>query len=451
MAHKRKYFSLIRFSTLLIAGALSVAPMAASGPTFQTLVILNGVDNGGQPWSAPISDQAGNLYGTTSEGGNGPCSVGEWTLGCGTVYKLSPPVDGAPWTQTLLYQFQGSADGTYPVGGLLLDATGNLYGTTENGGADSCGTAFKLTPPTSGSGPWSKDILYSFACGSHGAYPESSLIFDKSGNLYGTAVSGGSCNDNLGCGGVVYELTPPSTGGGAWTESVLYAFPGGREGYVPQSTLVLSGGKLYGTTIFGGTGNTCEEYENCGTIFELSPPASPGGAWTESVLHSFAVQETDGNMPRSGLIRDRSGNFYGVTEFGGNYGVGTVYQFTPPASAGRPWTESVLYSFDYTEGADPFGNLAISASGSLYGTTQFGGPSDNGNVFQLSPPAVAGDPWVATSLVIFNPPGYPLAGLTFGANGWLYGATLGAEETDECATSSSGQNLGCGILFRILP
>jgi len=130
MAHKRKYFSLIRFSTLLIAGALSVAPMAASGPTFQTLVILNGVDNGGQPWSAPISDQAGNLYGTTSEGGNGPRSVGEWTLGCGTVYKLSPPVDGAPWTQTLLYQFQGSADGTYPVGGLLLDATGNLYGTT---------------------------------------------------------------------------------------------------------------------------------------------------------------------------------------------------------------------------------------------------------------------------------------------------------------------------------
>jgi len=268
MAHIQR--TLLRFAAILIAGAIGIAPAFASG-TFQTLLALKGVSNGGQPWATPIADKSGNLYGTTSEGGNGPCTSGKITLGCGTVYELSPPVTGSEWTETLLYQFQGGDDGNYPVGGLVFDASGNLYGTTEDGGTSgSAGTVFELSPPSSGSGPWTKTTIHNFAGGTDGTNPEAGLVFDKSGNLYGTTILGGNCNNQ--CGGVVYELSPPSADGEQWTETVIYNFKGSPDGSVPQSTLLFIGNNLYGTTVEGGKGGpNCGLDVNCGTIFELAP------------------------------------------------------------------------------------------------------------------------------------------------------------------------------------
>ncbi len=441
----------IQFALLMLVGSTSVV---AAGQGFQTLISLKGVSNGGQPWATPIVDKSGNLYGTTSEGGNGPCTDGKLILGCGTVYEVSPPVTGSQWTETLLYQFQGGTDGNFPVAGLVFDGSGNLYGTTEAGGTGDSGTVFELSPPSSGSGSWTKTTIYNFAGGAAGAYPEAGLVFDDSGNLYGTANSGGICNFEEECGGVVYELAPPATSGEPWTEILIHAFRLAPDGAGPQSTLVFVGNNLFGTTIDGGTGGpNCASDANCGTIFELAPPSAPGGTWTEHVLHSFASVTGDGQNPRSGLVRGKSGTLYGVTEFGGTIGFGTVYQFVPPSLPGGGWTETVLFNFsDVSVGADPFPTPALGPDGSLYGTTMFGGASERGNVYRLSPPAVNGDPWVETVLYTFSSHAYPIAGLTVGKAGSLYGATLGGINDDTCATNSSGgQSLACGLLFRVLP
>jgi uncharacterized repeat protein (TIGR03803 family) len=430
----------------------SLAAAQTGTATLQRLLTFTG-SNGGQPVAAPIVDQAGNLYGTTSEGGVGKCSVGKWTLGCGTVYKLSPPSNGSTqWNETLLYQFRDVADGEYPVGGVVFDKTGNLYGTTLYGGgsASACGTVFELTPPASGSGPWTKMILYKFTCGADGGYPESGQTFDKAGNLYGTASWGGVCNNSYGCGGVVYELSPPTVAGDPWTETVLYTFLMSADGARPQSTpLFDASGKLYGTTILGGSAADCGLTGGCGTIFQLTPSTS-GGSWTEKVLYTFGSQPYDGLEPRSGLVFAKPGIFYGVTELGGTSSRGTVYQLTAPASSGGSWSESILYSFGGSDGSGPFGAPALGTDGSIYGLTMFGG-NDQGNVFQLAPPAVSGDPWTETSLYSFNSQEYPVAGLTLGKGGWLYGTTTGGVEQVACATSKTGQNIGCGEVFRILP
>jgi uncharacterized repeat protein (TIGR03803 family) len=336
---------------------------------------------------------------------------------------------------------------------LVFDGFGNLYGTTEDGGTESSGTVFELSPPSSGSGPWTKNTIYNFAGGASGANPEAGLVFDKSGNLYGTATWGGTCIDNE-CGGVAFELSPPPIGGEPWTEMVIHSFKQAPDGAVPQSTLVFIGNNLFGTTVEGGKGGPdCAAGANCGTIFELGPPSSPGGTWTEHVLHSFASVAGDGQNPRSGLVRGKSDVLYGVTEFGGTIGFGTVYQFAPPSAPGGTWTETVLYNFSgVSVGEDPFPTPAVGPDGSLYGTTMFGGATERGNVYRLSPPTVNGDPWVETVLYTFTSYAYPIAGLTFGKTGWLYGATVGGVNTDTCSTNSGGgQSLACGVLFRVLP
>jgi uncharacterized repeat protein (TIGR03803 family) len=452
MAHRPSNLILIGLSMMLIVAALSVTPVAASVPSFETLLIFKGASNGGQPWSPPILDESGNLYGTTSEGGNGACYNDNWLVGCGTVYEFSPPASpGDSWTETLLYQFQGDADGVFPVGGLVFDKAGNLYGTTEMGGTPNGGTVFELTPPASGSGPWIKTILHNFSGGvAQGSSPEAGLTFDKRGNLYGTTTYGGDCDiPTVFCGGVVFELTPPAAGGTGWTYTVLYTFQGMPDGAVPQGTLIFDGsGRLYGTTEYGGSSN--EPETGGGTVFQLTPPSSSGGAWTESVLYAFLSQPGDGYAPRSGVVFGKSGALYGDTVLGFT-GSGTVFQLAPPASPGDSWTESVLYAFSGSDGNGPFGRVTLSRDGSIYGTTFYGGSLEMGNVFQLTPPSAPGNPWVETSLDNFNNSAYPIAGLTFGKNGWLYGATLGGINPEHCGTNSAGERRGCGELFRIRP
>ena len=339
----------------------------AAGGTWTEKVLHNFNDDGTdgyQPVASLIFDAAGNLYGTTEAGG---------TYSAGTVFELTPAAGGT-WTEKVLHNFNSDGtDGFFPSAGLVLDAAGNLYGTTLGGGTSNRGTVFELTPAAGGG--WTEQVLHNFNLdGTDGYYPLAGLIFDAAGDLYGTTSSGGAYGY-----GTVFELTPAA--GGTWTEKVLHSFNNeGTDGVNPQAGLILdAAGSLYGTTVQGGTGSSCPN--GCGTIFELTPAA--GGTWTEKVLHNF--DGTDGYQPYADLIFDAAGNLYGTTEAGGTYSAGTVFELTP--AAGGTWTEQVLHNFkdDGTDGIEPHAGLIFDASGNLYGTTFGGGAYGQGTVFEITP------------------------------------------------------------------
>ncbi len=277
----------------------------------------NGVD-GTFPKAGVVFDGAGNLYGTTYEGGNVSCSP--FFQGCGTVFELSPTTEGNNWTETILHNFSNTGtDGYLPCCGLLvLDGAGNVYGVTSSGGTFTYGTVFELTP--AGGGNWTETVLHSFSLGTgDGFFPQGGLTIDGQGNLYGTTEDGGVYSH-----GTAFELTP--AGGGSWTETILHSFNqtiGGTDGSVPASDLVLDrAGNLYGTTGAGGA-------YSLGTVFELSPAA--GGTWTESIVHNFqqTFPGTDGYTPGSMLVMDSAGNLYGTTYYGAAENGGTVFEITP--------------------------------------------------------------------------------------------------------------------------
>lgn len=337
---------------------------------------------------------------------------------CGTVFELSPNVSGT-WTTQVIHDFNGS-DGTDPYGELIFDAAGNLYGMANRGGADGDGTVFELTPQASGG--WTMSVLRSFS-GGDGQWPGGGLSFDASGNLYGTT--------GWGCGmGCVFEMTPNS--GGTWTESVLHGFQfEGKSGSYPSggSLIFDAAGNIYGTGAFGGKSG-CSPYGNgCygfGVVFELSPNGN--GTWTEKVLHTF--QGKDGESPTCTLVFDAAGNLYGTAFAGGDlslcsgYGCGVVFELTPNAGGG--WTEHVLHKFTGgKDGGVPFAGVIFDAAGNLYGTTTKGGAHNYGVVFKLTPNSNGG--WHETVLHAFdNTPGaYPWAGVILDAAGNLYGTTQG--------------------------
>ena len=239
-------------------------------------------------------------------------------------------------TEQTLYNFTGPADGNSPLSTLVMDAAGDLYGTTFTGGAYGAGEVFEVSPD--GNGGWTEAVLYSFTGGADGANPYyADVIFDKAGNLYGTTVGGGA--NNL---GVVFELSPNGSGG--WTETVLHSFAGGIDGTNPYSGLVLDPfGNLYGTTFGGGA-------YGVGTVYQVK--RGPGGQWTETVIHTFDVKT--GDSPVGGLVFDRKGDLFGTTEGGGTYKAGVVFVLQ---YAGKDtWTARVLHNF--TGGADGAGPYA---------------------------------------------------------------------------------------------
>jgi len=352
-----------------------LSPATGGGWTKKTLYNFGATStDAAHPLAGLVLDSKGNLYGTTYQGG---------TWGLGTVFELSPATGGT-WTEKVLHNFGGTlTDGEVPESNLILDSAGNLYGTTEAGGAydttyggasNGFGTVFEMSPGTGGA--WTEKVLYSFSYLSQtdGYYPMAGLVFDSKGNLYGTTSDGGTGQDLEG-GGTVFELTP--TGGGGYTEKVLYSFGGGStNGYRVLGGVVLdAAGNIYGTATAGGNG-----FDLDGTVFELSPV---GGGWAETVLHSFGAYETDGINPRAGLVFDAAGDLYGTTWGGGVNGYGTAFKLA--AQTGGGWTESVVHSFNLstTDGANPWAGLILDASGNLYGTTAFGGahgPTNNGYV-----------------------------------------------------------------------
>ena len=324
-----KKFSIGLKAVAIFAVTLLVtSTWAATNWHEKVLHSFNGTD-GWSPEAGLIFDAAGNLYGTTEYGGTGGnCGA----YGCGTVFELTPNGSGG-WTETVLYSFcpqTGCTDGANPAAGLIFDAAGNLYGTTEYAGAYNSGTVFELTP--NGSGGWTETVLYSFCSQANctdGYGPLAGLIFDASGNLYGTTRDGGAYGY-----GTVFELTP--TGGGAWTERVLHGFGKGTDGAGPSyygKLIFDAAGNLYGMTLSGGA-------YGFGTAFELTPTA--GGGWTEQVLYSFNNNGADGISPFAGLTFDAAGNLYGTTWEGGIYSCGgagsacgTVFELSPVYSCAK--------------------------------------------------------------------------------------------------------------------
>lgn len=345
-------------------GAVFELSPSANGAWTETLLhrFSNDGADGQFPCASLIFDAAGNLYGTTSAGG---------AYGGGTVFQLAPGANGS-WKERVLHNFGGLRDGQGPFASLIFDAAGNLYGTTRFGGADGEGAVFELSPGANGK--WREKVLHSFQYnGKDGYEPIAGLIFDTTGNLYGSTFWGGSqsCGDN-GC-GTVFELTPGANG--SWKEKVLHTFEDNGRGNGPSAVIFDSAGKLYGTTQLGG------KY-GYGTVFQLAPGAN--GEWTEKLLRSFYFRR----FPTAGLIFDGAGNLYGATIEGGgsgclDQGCGTVFQFAP--GTGGKWTYKVLFSFNDNDGWLPLDSLILDANGNLYGTTEFGGTYDYGTVFELTP------------------------------------------------------------------
>ena len=392
----------------VLSALLLIAARPAHAQTETVLYNFTGGSDGGGPQSRLTFDRAGNLYGTTYAGGR---------LGYGTVFELSPNGSGG-WKETVLYSFTGGADGRLPWSYVMFDRKGNLYGTTEAGGTSAYGTVFELSPVGTS---WTETVLYSFAGGAGGALPENGLIMDAAGNLYGTTQggsvgggvfelrpSGGGWTEQAiyaanpsyywmtaaltmdaagnifgASGSTVFELSP--NGNGGWNPTVIHTFTGYPEdGIGAEGTPVLDpSGNLYGTTLYGGA----EQY---GTVYKLSH--GEDGEWTEGILYSFKGAQ-DGAFPWGGIVLDAAGNIYGTTGGKGMYGCGTVFELVAPVGTGS-YEEKVLWSFNGTDGSYLFDSLIPDSAGNLYGTASSGGSSNAGLVFELTRAAVT-----ATTLV----------------------------------------------------
>jgi len=416
---------------LIVATAVvvvaSIACAQSSGPSPYSETMLYGFQ-GGNDGAYPTA----SLILDSSGALYGTTSDGG-SMGYGTVFKLTPPASGqTQWTETVLYSFQGGNDGAYPSGRLILDTFGALFGATSYGGStgNGYGAVFKLTPPTIGQTQWTETVLYRFRGGNDGAFPQGGLIFDTQGALYGTTAS------------TVFKLTPPLPSATQWTETVLHRFQGGGDGVEPLAGLIFdTQGALYGTTSYGGSVG-CYNNIGCGTVFKLTPPTIGQTQWTETVLYNFQGGN-DSQHPRGGLIFDTQGALYGTTfgfigegQIRGNAVVnavtsdyGAVFKLTPPIPPATQWTSTTLHSFQIYDGFRPIGDLIFDSYGALYGTTYEGGASANsGTVFKLTPPIPPATQWTETVLYNFqggNDGIQPYAGLIFDTHGALFGTTTG--------------------------
>jgi uncharacterized repeat protein (TIGR03803 family) len=387
---------------VLILVSLMLTTMATAASKEKVIHAFRGGADGSGPSPNLLADSAGNLYGTTAEGGDQQA---------GTVFELSPRASGG-WTEHILYSFQGGTDGSTPSSGLIADSAGNLYGETSQGGSQSLGTVYELSPSNSG---WTETVLYSFVDASTGVSPAGGLAFDSKGNLYGTTSQGGV---PLGL-GTVFQLTLNQNGN--WTERVILGFGRDRDGGLPFAGLVLDAqGNMFGTTLAG---------YGAGTVYELTPQQN--GKWKTTVLHRFTGGK-DGANPSGNLILDAAGDFYGTAQSGGagcDFGCGTVFKLTRGATG---WKFSVLYRFTGgQDGQQPDGTLAFDLSGNLYGTTAEGGGTGCsfgfgcGTAFELSPTAKG--PWTETVLHRFQKPPdglTPMGGLLADTQGNWYGTTI---------------------------
>lgn len=344
----------------------TVYKLTHRGPSWvvSPLYSFQGGSDGQYPRAKPVLGPDGTLYGVTLDGGDAGCGEGD---GCGTVYNLRPAASACksalcPWTETVLHRFTGSADGASPLYvTLIFDAAGNLYGTATSYGSGGDGVVFEMTPSQ---GSWTEVPLYSFTNGSDGLAPQSGVIRDAAGNLYGTVPT----EDN----GAVYQLMPSGSG---WVKNNIYTFAGGNDGSSPAGGLVADGaGNLYGTTT--------KTYAGGGTVFKLK--RQPDGTYVESVLHNFTER---GTGSYASLTMDAAGNLYGTTFSDGAYGCGSVFELV---YSNDNFTFVSLHDFTCAaDGAYPASDVTIDANGNLYGTTGNGGSKNQyegyGVVWEITP------------------------------------------------------------------
>jgi uncharacterized repeat protein (TIGR03803 family) len=396
----------------------ATAPTLSLAQTFTVLHSFTGPPEGNSPYSTLVLDAQGNLYGTTELGG-----VYQRLSQAlpGTAFKLAP--DG---TQTVLHSFgrfitpTRLSDGGILYAGVVRDSQGNLFGTTGYGPGSAYGVVFKLSP--SGA----ETILHIFTGPPDGLGPGGGLVMDAQGNLYGTTELGGTgyCPGYYypGC-GTIYKVTPSGT------ETILHNFTGyPSDGTGPQGSLIFDAqGNLYGTTVYGGL-------YGWGTVFKLTPTGK------ETVLYNFGPPP-DAETPEAGLVMDANGNLFGTTSWGGTEDYGTVFKLDPTGA------ETVLYSFkDGADGGTPYaGSLLLDATGNLYGTTCYGGTSRRGTIFELTP---SGSETALYSFTGGADGGCPIGGLVSDSVGNFYGTASegGIYQGDFVCT-----NFGCGTVFKLTP
>jgi hypothetical protein len=399
---------------LLVAMALTLllGVSTAQNPTHNTETTLFAFDltHGIYPESGLVPDGTGNFYGTAKTGGLYPIRTNPC---CGTVFELSPSSNGT-WSLTVIYDFQGLADGTYPFGTMIIDKQGNLYGTTDVYALAISATVFELTKNSNGT--WSEKTIYSFT--NSDGNPNGDLTLDSEGNIYGTTQGNGNS------GGEVFELSPQSDG--TWKKSVPFTFNAPFPLGNPHAGVALDNkGNLYGTAYSGGQGY--------GGVYELSPQSN--GQWKASVLFTFTGVDT-GEAPNNKLIFDSSGNLYGLAA--------VVFELSPSSSG--TWTEKIIHTFPAGVSRDaenPQGTLIFDASGNLYGTGTAGGLGCNdsscGAVYELSPQSDG--TWKETILHQFESAGdgsIPQAGLALDSAGNLFGTA-----------KFGGSRYGYGTVFGI--
>ena len=356
-----EYMGLSGGNCYLGCGTVFRLARKGSGWIFTTLYSFTGGTDGGNSFARVIFGPDGSLCGTTSEGD-------------GTVFNLKPPPHATAnvlggWTETVLYSFTGGADGAIPEGAdLVFDHAGNLYGTTAGGGTGNCqggcGTVYKLTPSNGG---WTESVIHTFTTqGEDGQRPWGGVIFDQSGDLYGTTQNGGAYRAY----GTIYKLIPA---GLTWTEQILYSFQGKDDGEFPYSGVIFDQvGNLYGSTCCGGS-------DGVGTVYEFTPSS---GTLTTLYSNFGGYGGLDGS-----LVMDAAGNLYGTTQSGGAYNFGSVFKLTPGSGG---WTYTSLHDFcaggyPCSDGALPHGGVALDPQGNLYGTTAEGGTSSSGVIWEFTP------------------------------------------------------------------
>ncbi|MGH6888834.1 MAG: choice-of-anchor tandem repeat GloVer-containing protein [Rhizomicrobium sp.] len=408
-----------RVRACLTGAALACAVMLAM-PAFaegvHVLYTVSGGTDGGVPYDSLITDKAGDLYGTTYQGG----TVTTCSGGCGAVFKLAP--DG---TETVLHSFQGASDGAYPLAGVVADRKENLYGVTQGGDtAGDFGTVFKIAPDGT------ETVLHVFCSARNckdGALPQGGLAFDQEGNLYGTTTEGGTGNACTGGCGTIFRVTPKGR------ESLVYSFQGGSDGSAPAATLLADAkGDFFGTTFQGGT-NYGRCAGGCGTVFELSAGEA------ESVIYAFKAGH-DGCSPLGNLIADKSGNLYGTTFWGGggkcDAGCGTVFKVAPQGD------ETVLHVFTghHRDGCNAAAGLITDRTGSLYGTTAYGGTRSCfcGIVFKLDPDR--------TETVLHA---FPFSGNNIDGAYVPFGGLMADGNRLYGTTDAADGRLGFGVIYRL--
>ena len=378
----------------------SVIAMTTTTPTYcQTETVLHNFSNGkdgGFPYWGLTAGPRGNLYGTTQGGG---------TSDYGVVFELSSKGNGG-WTESVLHSFTGGKDGKNPSGPVVVDSEGNLYGTTQGGGANGYGVVFELKHVGD---RWVEKVLHNFRGGSDGQFPIAGVIRDKAGNLYGTTYNGFNP-------ATVFKLSESEHG---WAERVIYRVATSGAGLTMDAS-----GNIFLATYW--------------LVLKLSKDDEDH--WAATVIHTFTGYPTDGYWASSRPVFDRAGNLYGATTAGG-LGTGLVYQLIPDKDG--TWGERILHYFIGPDGNSPAGDILLGAAGNIYGTTAWGGEHALGVVFELIPTPTSYQHkilWNFTGADGLNPEGQ----VVLDQAGNLYG-------TASKGGTTYSDYYGFGVVFEVQP